>query len=145
MTPMPDRPARPFVLCFAQGAFIYFTNQPLATQTGDDWGDAPFEDNAGTPHEDNADPPTWAIRVYGWRGPFDLPCADDGTMSYSVDQINRREVPWLANRRWSPGDPLGIVSTKTCIWAGMAEQEVFDLIRGDGGTIYAPLAPVSGA
>jgi hypothetical protein len=39
------------VLCYIEGCWAYFTTQPLDKQWGDDWDDAPYEHNAGTPYE----------------------------------------------------------------------------------------------
>lgn len=39
------------VLCYVCGPWAYFTTRPLADQWGDDWDDAPYEHNAGTPYE----------------------------------------------------------------------------------------------
>lgn len=38
-------------LCYVEDGFAYFTTQRLADQWGDDWNDAPYEHNAGTPYE----------------------------------------------------------------------------------------------
>lgn len=37
-------------LCYVDGNRAYFTTQPLDQQWGDDWDDAPYEHNAGTPY-----------------------------------------------------------------------------------------------
>jgi hypothetical protein len=37
-------------LCYVKGNWAYFTSRPLSEQTGDDWNDAPYEHNAGTPY-----------------------------------------------------------------------------------------------
>ena len=37
-------------LCYVAGNFAYFTTKPLSEQWGDDWDDAPYEHNAGTPY-----------------------------------------------------------------------------------------------
>ena len=42
--------AVPGVLCYVAANVAYFTTQALADQWGDDWNDAPYEHNAGTPY-----------------------------------------------------------------------------------------------
>lgn len=39
------------VLCYVSHPFAYFTTQPVENQWGDDWDDAPYEHNAGSPYE----------------------------------------------------------------------------------------------
>lgn len=38
-------------LCYVHGNVMYFTDD-IRTQWGDDWDDAPADDNAGPPYED---------------------------------------------------------------------------------------------
>ena len=40
-----------YKLCYIEKNFAYFTTQDLEKQWGDDWDDAPYEHNAGTPYE----------------------------------------------------------------------------------------------
>ena len=37
------------VLCYVDAPWAYFTTRRLSEQWGDDWDDAPYEHNAGTP------------------------------------------------------------------------------------------------
>lgn len=39
-----------FKLCYINGSTAYFTTLSLDDQWGDDWDDAPYEHNAGTPY-----------------------------------------------------------------------------------------------
>ena len=39
------------ILCYVDEPWAYFTTQDLDKQWGDDWNDAPYEHNAGTPYE----------------------------------------------------------------------------------------------
>ena len=39
-----------YKLCYVDGPWAYFTTQDLKRQWGDDWNDAPYERNAGTPY-----------------------------------------------------------------------------------------------
>lgn len=88
-----------FKLCYVRSNILYFTDN-FAGQDGDDWDDAPYEHNAGTPYEfiegrnDN-----------GHRGHLryiaclDLdaqePCDYYVNSPYSVDSINKGAMPWL--------------------------------------------------
>ena len=45
------------VLCMVDYGQVYFTTQDLALQHGDDWGNAPYEHNAGDPYK-----PCWHNR-----------------------------------------------------------------------------------
>jgi hypothetical protein len=39
-----------YKLCYVSGSFAWFTTQELSKQWGDDWNDAPYEHNAGSPY-----------------------------------------------------------------------------------------------
>lgn len=41
-----------YKLCHVERNFAYFTRLPLDEQWGDDWNDAPYEHNAGTPYDE---------------------------------------------------------------------------------------------
>ena len=118
------------VLCFVQGPFMYFTTQPLAVQWGDDWNDAPYEYNAGTPYE-TAD---WTITRVAYEGPFEQPCTYEGPNSpWSVEQINKGEVPWLQTDRYDGQQ------TVVKIYAGTPFSKVVEAIQSIGGTVYVPV------
>lgn len=42
-----------FKLCYVEHNWAYFTTQELSKQWGDDWDDAPYEHNAGSPYGPN--------------------------------------------------------------------------------------------
>ena len=120
-----------YVLCYADrgGSRLWFTTQSLHEQTGDDWDDAWYESNAGTPYgptviyhsngnetragegwdEDGA--PKWRLfRMF----------VDDATLYYgnrdkSVDGINCGNSPWVeiygdtSSYYMNPGDTLADV------------------------------------
>lgn len=108
------------ILCMIDDCFAYFTTQPLSKQWGDDWDDAPYDCNAGLPYEGDG----WKIVTVAWDGPFMLPKLF-ATQHYSVENINKKHVPWLKSYR-SP----------TLILAGTPLSRFKKLIRKDGGTIY---------
>ena len=136
------------VLCFIKDNTAYFTTQELSKQTGDDWDDAPYEHNAGTPYEPsmqyfadgrkekirrdwNEDgTPKWEISEVIFKTDLVTPEEYNCRSSpYSVEDINAKYVPWLATAKYS-GDP------KVVIHAGVTITEFKRLIRSAGGKIY---------
>lgn len=124
-------------LCYVDGPWAYFTSGDLAKQWGDDWDDAPYEHNAGTPYHDistkNADG-TWTsepvtITKVAWSGPFETPADRSGLNSrYSVRDINRGDVAWLAPSNW--------VENARAIPAGISLGEFAERIKEAGGKVY---------
>jgi hypothetical protein len=80
-----------FKLCYFKDNFAYFTSD-FENQTGDDWNDAPFDSNAGTPYDDKTI--VFKIALYG-----DFSSAQDHQYARptSVDRINTGFLPWLDN------------------------------------------------
>ena len=81
------------VLCYIEGSWAYFTTRKLSEQWGDDWDDAPYEHNAGTPNDysdhdkkDGREP--WQIVKVAWDGDFEPPCEGHLNSPWSVEQIN---------------------------------------------------------
>lgn len=127
------------VLCYVEGSCAYFTTQPLADQWGDDWDDAPYEHNAGTPYEWRADKwdmatrtlvpndhPRWEIVKVYFDGDLVTPDARYGNSPFSVEKINRGDVPWL-----EPYMGHGVR-----IMAGCTVSVFKDLVREAGGRVY---------
>lgn len=81
-----------FKLCYFKDNFAYFTSD-FENQTGDDWNDAPFDSNAGTPY-DHKGTIVFKIALYG-----DFSSAQDDQYSRptSVDDINKGFMPWIVN------------------------------------------------
>jgi hypothetical protein len=84
-----------FKLCYVDDCWAYFTTQELSKQIGDDWDDAPYEHNAGSPYEPYRDGETWQILKVAFDGAFTLPCDGYTNTPWSVTQINDGIVPWL--------------------------------------------------
>ena len=118
------------VLCYIKGPWAFFTTQPLEEQWGDDWGDAPYEHNAGYPYGPR-EGESWEIIKIAWDGPFITP--DDGVINsrYSVQAINRGDIAWLRPEAWCKG-PLRPIS------AGAILQEFRDRMISAGGMVYFP-------
>jgi hypothetical protein len=98
--------AKKLKLCYIEENWAYFTSKEVSEQWGDDWDDAPYEHNAGTPYgfyrqQDNDG---IVIRVAFEVDQMERPC--DGTINseYSVEQINAGEVPWLRSESWAKHD-----------------------------------------
>jgi len=143
------------VLCYVRHGFAHFTTQSLDKQWGDDWNDAPYEHNAGTPYRPcwhreggkqcdceicerdwNADgTPKWKVFAVPFTGGFDEPCDNTMNSPHSVESINRHKAaPWLIcnDHRF-----------EVRIHAGADYQQFCALVESVGGTVYEPRAPVS--
>ena len=81
----------------------YFTPVPLDEQWGDDWDDAPYEYNAGTPYDDilvdkerteiEILQVPFAVKSYNFSLPDDL--AYGGNSPFAVADINHGAVAWI--------------------------------------------------
>lgn len=120
------------VLCYVSGGAAYFTTQPLEKQWGDDWDDAPYEHNAGSPygwHERvDAGKEPWTITEVHWSGPFETPDEYHFNSPYSVKVINSGRTAWLGSPRWG--------SHGVNIYAGTPLDEFKRLVRSVGGRIW---------
>ncbi len=109
-----------YKLCYVDGGeyyadtlTLYFTElEDIKKQWGDDWGDRPYEHNAGRPYTSDYDKPE--IKVENGRGiypkidvyeiiltnTYDIttPCTNTRNSPYSVEDINNGVVPWLTIR-----------------------------------------------
>jgi hypothetical protein len=122
-----------YKLCYIDGSFAYFTTQPLSEQWGDDWNDAPYEHNAGTPYyfsdyDASKGRKAWDILEIGFRVGMDTPeQVANGNSRYSVESINRGDVAWL--RAYGDGKP---------IYAGVNPLEFQALVMANGGDVFIP-------
>jgi hypothetical protein len=110
-------------LCYVEGSRAWFTSQDVMKQWGDDWNDAPYEHNAGAPYADEG----VTIECVYFDADFQTP--DDGYTNspYSVERINRGEVPWLRDR---------YRGTLVTIMAGTTLAEFRRLVSEAGGHVY---------
>ena len=117
------------VLCYISNNFAYFTTRALSKQWGDDWNDAPYEHNAGTPYYPRTEEDKWEIKVVAYKHPnYATPGEAIGCNSgYSVEMINRKIEAWLADY-WTRN------STLPPIFAGTTMSEFIRMIRETGGT-----------
>lgn len=130
-------------LCYIDGAWAYFTSQALADQTGDDWNDAPYEHNAGSPYvfekydaEKGRAP--WEIVKLAWDSPHLSPPADypGSPIVYSVDQINAGAVPWLV---WLFDRSKAHIR----VMAGCDVWEFTEKVIASGGMVYWPFDKIA--
>jgi hypothetical protein len=115
-------------LCLVDENWAYFTDQPITgegRQWGDDWGDAPYEHNAGLPYASDGE----NVIKCAWEGEFVTPSGESSNSEYSVDRINQGVIPWLVTSRWYEGDTVVIP-------AGVSPFEFTALITNGGGRTY---------
>jgi len=124
-----------FKLCYVSGSFAYFTTRVLEKQWGDDWDDAPYEHNAGSPYEfqdynkERGDEP-WEIVKVCFEAQLETPADIAGSNSrYSVEMINSGAIAWLTSPSWGSGE-------RVSIQAGASIDEFKSLVRKAGGTVY---------
>ena len=123
------------VLCYITHPWAYFTTQPIQDQWGDDWDDAPYEDNAEPPY--TAGPraeTTWSIIAVAFEtAEYETPDTWGKSSGISVREINAGAVPWLRSARFSEKahDP---------IMAGTTLREFVRRIVAVRGGIWLPLA-----
>lgn len=134
-------------LCYIDRPWAYFTTQALDQQWADDWDDAPYEHNAGTPYtwrptvydmETKTFIPnpesSWEIGIVAFSVDLATPEDDHFNSPYSVDQINDKAVPWLRPYEWDRNHEANGVE----IWAGTSYPDFVRLVQMAGGTIYEP-------
>lgn len=135
-------------LCYIDRPWAYFTTQALDKQWADDWNDAPYEHNAGSPYTWNptvhdrelkawiANPePRWDIGMVAFSVNLCTPEEEHFNSPYSIEMINDKAVPWLQPYRWDREHEANRVE----IWAGASYSEFVRLVHEAGGTIYEPI------
>jgi hypothetical protein len=111
------------VLCFVRGSWCWFTQLALEDQWGDDWNDAPYEHNAGTPYQD--EPNVFSIAAID--ACFSTPDSGYLNSPNSVEDINiRKRVPWLR---------ADVGNDSADIWAGTPISQFTRIIEDSGGLI----------
>ena len=95
---------------------LYFTEQDLDKQWGDDWDDAPYEHNAGLPYDEDYTQPEQGIEngrgIYpkiqihkviiepkDWGINLITPRTKMINSNYSVEDINKGAIPWLVIKK----------------------------------------------
>ena len=125
-------------LCYINRNFAYFTSISLSLQWGDDWDDAPYEQNAGQPYGDHRPAPEapyvpHPILKVAFDGNMEPPFTAYEAGSYSVEDINiRKAVPWLQTYPYEDEEVLKI-------WAGDSLDTFISVVTKAGGNVYIPL------
>ena len=110
-----------FKLCYVDDGFAYFTTKTLTEQWGDDWNDAPYEYNAGTPYTYEG----MEILKLAYSAEMETPREGYGNPLLSVETINSGAVAWLRSLSWS--------KIKVEIQAGATLEEFIYKIQLVGG------------
>lgn len=121
-----------YKLCYIEEPWAYFTTQDLDKQWGDDWDDAPYDCNAGSPYRwyDIADGEVpWDIVKVAFDGPLVTPSGDNFHCPYSVEEINSGAVAWLKTPKWWS-------KKSVVIQAGASLEEFISKVEEVGGTVY---------
>ena len=115
-----------FRLCYVDGPWAWFTTRdPFTEQWGDDWDDAPYQDNAGDPYEWRPDRgvPEYRLLKVAYDGPLYTP-----EESLSVQEINQTGTPWLVSALY--------VEAEVEIVGGTLFHEFERAVRQAGGRVY---------
>lgn len=88
-----------YKLCFIYDGDAYFFKGDISHVWGDDWGDAPYEHNAGLPYKDDEDQ-FKTVRFFREGDGYVLlePCEFiPGCINspYTVEDLNEKKAPWL--------------------------------------------------
>lgn len=117
---------RTYRLCYIdpRTRLAWFTPAPLhgeGAQTGEGWAKGWYELNSGPPDGDG-------LLTLGWDGDVVTPCDVNGG-NFSVDSINRGEIPWLQ---------CAYRSDVPAVRAGATVGEFAAAVWAGGGDIYIP-------
>jgi hypothetical protein len=110
-------------LCYV-ARFAYFTSKPLDKQWGDDWDDAPYNCNAGSPYSDSPD----QIVKVAFDGDYTVPSETAFNCPYSVQNINQGQIPWLVFNKYD--------KESISIPAGTTLEDFCALVKKAGGSVY---------
>jgi hypothetical protein len=115
------------ILCYVDECWAYFTTAPLDEQWGDDWNDAPYEHNAGTPYEREPYKISKVAFDFEFYG-MERPCDSHLNSPYSVEQINAGAIAWLRTPSY--------FEKQVIISAGTTLSDFKRLIKEAGGKVY---------
>jgi len=119
-----------FKLCYIEGNLAWFTTAELDKQWGDDWNDAPYEHNAGSPYEwrEGSDEPEYKLMRVVFYTQMETPADISGCNSpYSVQAINAGAVAWLVERY---GKKCATIS------AGCTPEKFMATVKEAGGDVF---------
>lgn len=123
------------VLCYVEGSWAYFTTQDLEKQWGDDWNDAPYDCNAGSPYAPYGKDEHWEITRVAFDVNLDAPCEGVLNCRWSVEDINAGKVPWLRSPDYA--------KESVRIMAGTPLLAFIEVVQQNGGRVYMEVPPVA--
>ena len=102
--------SKQYKLCYVRENILFFTDN-FKNQWGDDWDDRPYECNAEEPYDRKHYPEyddEWCVKngkgnirkiAFDYYDGYYIEQPKDGfyNSTYSVEDINRKDVPWLYN------------------------------------------------
>lgn len=115
-----------FRLCYIDDDTAFFTNH-FEDQWGDDWDDAPYEHNAGSPYAHTGH----EIYVVKFSGMFETPSDSHYNSPYSVSDINAKKIPWLTSTI-----QVGSVANIDTMWAGSTTKEFITFVMEHDGEVF---------
>lgn len=128
-------------LCYIAHGYAYFTTlQDVTRQWGDDWNDIPYEHNAEEPYpwNDRRGVPRYEISKFPFECSHLLTPPDflnyTNNSPYSVEMINRGDVPWLQTPSYDYYSGPVI-----CIMAGTSFNDFVTMVHLAGGEVYVPI------
>ena len=154
-----------FGLCYVDRNVCYFTSQDIREQWGDDWDDAPYEHNAGTPYtptvyhlatgekklsgkdwQQDGTPRYQLLKLYFEQpeeASIEAPCERtyEANSPWDVRSINAGECPWLVVRGWSK--ELKTYEEREALQAGASPRAFYEFLKRNGGSLLIPDKGVS--
>lgn len=121
---------------------VCFTTGDITQEWGDDWDDAPWEHNAGTPYYNNADAQYFEMRIEdGDLTSIKTPEEHFGGNSpFSVKKINSGMFPWLTVDVWDP-ESRKYEEHKDLFPAGLTLDKFIKRCQSVGIRLWVPHEP----
>lgn len=121
-----------FRLCYIDAMRrAWFTTKEVTEQWGDDWNDAPYEHNAGSPYgwsayDEEKGREKWELTFVHFSSNLNTPEDLAGANSnFSVEMINNKLTPWLTNDDYS-----------VKVWASTTLPEFVKVVEEAKGIVY---------
>ena len=116
-----------YILCYVESSKyigepikMYFTNNSLNDQWGDDWDDVPYEHNAGEPYEDDDHQIIKIQFMDNIVSEIITPRTNVDNSNYSVQDINNKIVPWIS---------INFDNKSDFIYAGATFKDVINKLK----------------
>jgi hypothetical protein len=115
-----------YELCYIRDGLAFFTKKKIKDQWGDDWDDVPYEHNSGEPYYDEDDD---IVKIYFICDEYSEPYEDFINSPYSVEMINKKNIPWL-KAPYNKVEP---------IYAGTSLEDFIDIILERKGEVFTKI------